>query len=385
MRVAGGRGMAAGNVMALASAAPAPAMQAEAYEADAAAPPMPSETPPPMQMAAMTAASADETASQVTFAFPQPVDLPAGNSLMIPLISHTMPAEKLWVYQPETNAQHPLAAVSMKNDGNTGLPPGILTLYNQTANGLIFIGDADMPLVPKGENRFISFALDTKTKIDRMTQDDRHLGMITIVKGMLHQKTVSNNTTTYTIKAPPDEERTIVIEHPRREGWELVKPDGLAAEPEKTSTSYRLRVDVPAGKDKTLKVTLTRADTETIALVQDSPQDLDTRMAAAGKDLPQETRRALEKVKQLQAAVFAPQQEMDNIQQERQTIFSNQERIRQNLQSVSTNTPIGKRYMDQLDKEEDKLNALTKREEDARAKLNEAQKALQDYVADLNL
>ncbi len=382
------KGMAApmGMVASMAAAPapePVPAMQAENYVADAA-PPMPPESPP-MQMAQMTAAAADETASQVTFAFPQPVDLPAGNSLMIPLISHTMPAEKLWVYQPETNAQHPLAAVSMKNDGNTGLPPGILTLYNQTANGLIFIGDADMPLVPKGENRFISFALDTKTKIDRMTQDDRHLGTITIVKGILHQKTVSNNTTTYTIKAPPDEERTIVIEHPRREGWELVKPDGLAAEPDKTSNSYRLRVDVPAGKDKTLKVTLTRADTETIALVQDSPQDLDTRMAAAGKDLPEETRRALEKVKQLQAAVFAPQQEMNNIQQERQTIFSNQERIRQNLQSVSTNTPIGKRYMDQLDKEEDKLNALTKREEEARAKLNEAQKALQDYVADLNL
>jgi hypothetical protein len=338
-----------------------------------------------MQMAQMSSASAAETASQVTFAFPQPVDLPAGHSLMIPFVSHTLPAEKLWVYQPETNAQHPLAAVEMKNDGGTGLPPGILTLYNQTAGGLVFVGDADMPLVPKNENRFISFALDTKSKIDRQTQDDRRLGMITIAKGVLYQKAVWNNTTTYTIRAPEDEARTVVIEHPRREGWELAKPEGLAGEPEKTATSWRLRVEVPAGKDKTVKVTLTRSDTESVALFNSSPQDLDTRMAAAGKDLPANVRQALERVKTLQAAVFAQQQDLNNIQNDRQTIFNDQERLRQNLQSVSTNTAIGKRYLDQLDKEEDKLNALTKREEEANAKLNEAQKALQDYVSGLSL
>jgi hypothetical protein len=296
-----------------------------------------------------------------------------------------MPAEKLWVYQPETNAQHPLAAVSMKNDGGTGLPPGILTLYNQTSNGLVFVGDADMPLVPKGESRFISFALDTKTRIDIQRQDDRHLGMITIAKGVLYQKSVWNNTTTYTIKAPPEEARTIVIEHPRREGWELVKPEGIVGEPETTSNAYRIRVSVEAGKDKTLKVTLRHSDTETVALASTTPQDLNTRMEAAGKDLPAAIRKALDHVKELQAAVFTQQQEMNNIEQERQTIFNDQERLRQNLQSVSTNTSIGKRYVDQLDKEEDKLNALAKREEDARGKLNEEQKALQDYVAGLDL
>lgn len=395
-------GMAGGGVMAmnampmkrarmatLAAPAEAPAMDmamsAEGFVAGQ--PPMPSSVPPPppMQMAQMTSASAEETASQVTFAFPQPVDLPAGHSLMVPFVSHTMPAEKLWVYQPDTNFQHPLAAVSMKNDGGTGLPPGILTLYNQTAGGLVFVGDADMPLVPKGESRFISFALDTKTRIDRQTQDDRHLGMITIAKGMLYQKSVWNNTTTYTIKAPPEESRIIVIEHPRREGWELVKPEGIVGEPESTSSAYRIRVSVEAGKDKTLKVTLRRSDTETIALASTSPQDLDTRMAAAGKDLPAAIRKALEHVKELQSALFAQQQELNNIEQERQTIYNDQERLRQNLQTVSTNTSIGKRYVEQLEKQEDKLNALTTREDATRNRLNEAQKALQDYVSGLDL
>ena len=88
---------------------------------------------------------------------------------------------------------------------------------------------------------------------------------------------------------------------------------------------------------------------------------------------------------ELQSAVFAQQQEMNRIQNDRQTIFNDQERLRQNLQSVSTNTAIGKRYLDALDKEEDKLNALTKREEENNAKLNEAQRALQDYVTNLSL
>ncbi len=363
-------------------AAAAPAMASADYAGDVA---VAAEVPPPEAyggagMATVTAAAAEETASQLVFTFAQPVTLTAGNTLMLPFISQELAAEKLYVYQPETNGEHPLAAVSLANETGSGLPPGILTLFDGTAGGLLHVGDAEMPMVPKGETRFISFALDSKTKIDRQEQEDRRLGVITIAGGMLNQKILTLNTTTYTIKAPDDEDRTVVLELPRREGWELQKPEGTDSEPEKTQTHYRVRVAVPAGQAKTVKLTLRRDDVEVIALNAISPGDLDARLAAAGKDIPADLRKALEKIRSLRAVVYDAQVRMEQLQTEQQQIVMDQERLRQNLQTVSPGNDLGKRYLKQLNAQEDRLDQLNAEMKETQQKINEAQSALVAYL-----
>lgn len=348
--------------------------------APAAMPPMPGE------MAAAPMAIAEESSSQLVFAFPQPVTLPAGNTLMVPFVSRKLEAERLYLYQPDTNPQHPLAAVTLKNSGDSGLPPGILTLFDGTKDhALLHVGDAEMPLVPKDETRFISFALDAKTKIDRQDQQDRELGLISISKGVLYQKVLWRNTTAYTIKAPADEARTIVIEHPRLTDWELVKPEGVEGETEMTPTHYRLRVTVPAGKSKTLKVTLQRNDTESFSLVDISPYDLDTRFSVSGKGISAELRKVLEKLKTLRSAVAEQEAAINEINAKRQNIYNDQQRLRENLRTVSSNNDLGKRYLNQLNEQENALDRLNQDEAAATAKTNTARRALAEYVSGLTL
>ncbi len=357
------------------------AMADMAMAAPMSAPPMPA------QMAAAPMAVAQDAATQMVFSFPAPVDLPAGNSLMVPFVSRVMPAEQVWLYQPETNAQHPLAAVKLKNEGETGLPPGILTLFEQggAQKNILHVGDAEMPMVPKAEDRFISYALDTKTKVEQSVSEDRQLGLITISKGLLYQKVVWHSTTDYTLKAPAEEDRTIVIEHPRRHGWELVKPEGLAAEPDITPTHYRLSVKVPKGETAKLKVRLERADTESLSLVGISPEEMETRLTASGKDIKPELRRALQKIRELQSAVYSAQVQLEEIERQRQSIFADQARLRENIEKVATNNDLGKRYLKQLNEQEDTLENLNKQEQSSRAALSQAQNALAQYVSTLEL
>ncbi len=347
--------------------------------------PMPAAAP--IEMAQATMAIAQDAATQMVFTFPEPVTLAAGNSLMVPFVSRELPAEQVWLYQPETNQGHPLAAVEIDNNGETGLPPGILTLYEQTGTqkATLHVGDAEMPMIPKAESRFISYALDTKTKIDQQSQDDRKLGLLTISKGMLHQKILWRNTTKYTIKAPAEEDRTIVIEHPRRPEWNLVKPEGLDAEPEATNTHYRAKVTIPKGETKTVALILQRDDTETIALTGIQPYDLDTRIAVMGKDIKPEIRKALEKIKALQSAVYAAQNDLGQIEQQRQQIFADQQRLRENLKTVATNNELGKRYLKELGEQEDMLAKLKKDQAAAQQRQRTAQKDLSDYVSGLEL
>ncbi|MFN3827639.1 MAG: hypothetical protein ACK4NR_08455 [Micavibrio sp.] len=341
----------------------------------------------PMEMAQASMAIAQDAATQMVFTFPDPVTLKAGNSLMVPFISREFPAERVWLYQPDTNPTHPLAAVDMDNKGETGLPPGILTLYEQgvTDKSSLHVGDAEMPMIPKGEKRFISYALDTKTKIDRQMQEDRQLGVITMSKGIMYQKVQSRSTTTYEMKAPAEEDRLIVIEHPRRHGWELVKPEGLEKEPDATDNFYRISVMVPKGETKKIKIDLQRDDTESFSLSSLSAYDIDNRISISGRDMKPEVRKALEEIKRLQSAVSIAQTEIQEINMNREKIFRDQERLRENLETVSGNNDLGKRYIKELNTQEDTLANLEKQEAQAQNRLKSAQKALSDYIYSLSL
>ena len=55
----------------------------------------------------------------------------------------------------------------LANDGETGLPPGVLTLYERGDGALTYVGDARMGPVAGGQQRLLSFAVDTKVTIER--------------------------------------------------------------------------------------------------------------------------------------------------------------------------------------------------------------------------
>lgn len=344
-----------------------------------AAPPMPA-----MQnMAATIAAAASETASQMVFTVPNPVTLQAGGSLMMPFASHTLPAKNLYVYQPDTNDTHPLASIRIDNDTDSALPPGILTLFDRQQGVLLHVGDAEMPLIPKAENRFISFALDTKTRISRQHDNTRQYGVMTIADGVLKQQIVSLSSTKYTIRAPNEEPREIIIEHPRQNGWELAEPAGLSGAVESTHTHYRLPVKIDAGKSADITVTLRRTDHETIALARITPDDINTRMVAMGKDMPADLKKSFERMLELSANVQAAQTRLKNLEAERRGIFTDQERLRQNLQSVSADNDLGKRYISEMNRQEDRLTQIKQEETQANAALQKAKNALSEYVGTL--
>src|SRR5262249_25128298 len=135
-------------------------------------------------------AIAEQASAQMMFRFPHTVTLPAGNSMMLPVISRDIPAQQVYLYQPATNDRHPLAAVSLKNDGDTGLPPGILTLFEKSQSGLRYTGDSELAMLPKGESRYVTFALDPDTQIDRENQGETQYGTFRASKGIVEQKVV---------------------------------------------------------------------------------------------------------------------------------------------------------------------------------------------------
>ncbi|MBL0901110.1 MAG: DUF4139 domain-containing protein, partial [Reyranella sp.] len=147
---------------------PAPAPY-RAQQERGAAPAMAPPPPPPAPIAvAAEQVEASDAATQVIFKFPRPVTVENGRTLSIPIIDRQVPAQRLALYQADTAPRNPLAAIRLSNDGDSGLPAGVITMYERDRAGYVtYVGDARLSGFPIGETRLLAYALDGKIRIER--------------------------------------------------------------------------------------------------------------------------------------------------------------------------------------------------------------------------
>ncbi len=338
------RGMAMGGMAGKAMAAPmaamamnAPAMNAnEALDEEKAAP----ETGMDQVTNVAHAAQSAEATTQVLFRFPDRFTLKSGQSMMLPFVSRDVPMERVSLYQPDTNAQHPLAAVEIKNDGESSLPPGVLTLYEESPllKGTNFVGDAQLSTLGKGEKRIVSYALDNKTTIDRADKTTSTEGQIAAERGVIRTSVKSHAETTYTIKAPAEEDRVVVIEHPRMGAdYKVIEPD--PKDVEVTDKYYRLKVAVKAGETKPVKIVLENQLWQSYSIGELTVEQL-TAYASTRGTLDAAVRKQFGEIATLREALDDLDQKIAAVDEKKETIFQDQERVRtKKPQRASTSNP----------------------------------------------
>jgi hypothetical protein len=275
--------------------------------------------------------------------------------MMVPFIDREVSAARTWVYQPETSARRPLAAVRLRNDGESGLPPGIVTTYEVVNDGSVnFVGDAELPLLSRGTFKFVTFALDSKTDIRRDDKGVVRTQLGKAVNGTLTLTTRSRHSISYEITAPADEDRQIMIEEARSEGW---KPASEMSGVEETPARFRYTVAAPKGQTAKATLVLERTDSQTVVLTTLAAEDMLTRI----RGLQNESAALKDTVAKLAAIVndiAKARTQRTQLEAERKKIVDDQTRIRQNLQSVGQGSDLGRRYLDTLKSQEDRLTEL---------------------------
>ncbi len=361
----------------LAAPSPAPSPSTMAMrDAPMAAAGMAPPRPVPVMQAELITGEAEEAATQVLFTAPQPVTLASGETLALPIVAKDVPVQRIALYQPGVNAANPLAAMQVSNDTGSGLPPGVLTLYERGKSGSVYVGDARMAAFPVGEKRLLSFAVDQKIAIERGTKAREAVVQAKIARGVLTLSYRDEQTVLYRIKAPANEDRMLLIEQPRLPDWELVTPK--PADVELTRGQYRIPKALAKGGSTTLEVVTQRPRLNTVQLAGQSRQALLSYARTGGID--PKAAAALERLAALQGEADNFDRLAKEADAERQTIAKDQERLRQNLQSVPAGGDLAKRYLDTMKKQEDRIDQLRLAEADARAKLKAARDALADAI-----
>jgi hypothetical protein len=357
-------------------AAPAQAPPASAaMTAEATAAPAP---PPP---AAIEGAEASEGAAQIAFTLPYKVSVGAGQSLLVPILDRELPARRIDLYQTAVDRQHPLAAIALTNNGDTGLPPGVLTLYQQnTERGALYLGDARLAAFPAGDKRLLSYAMDSEVTVDRNTAERRLLVKASVADGVLRVTRLLRQTTSYGVKAtaPPVQ---LIIEHPRHPGMNLTEPGPSGVET--TAGAYRIPVSLAGGDTTVLRVVEDQPLEETMRLLDIEDDQLSALVAST--ELDGKLRQALTDLAARRQAVARQRAELDRLKEQREQLVADETRLRDDLTALGREQALRKRLLDKFTETVTAIDTATAAIAKLENTLAAAQNELASYVAALTL
>src|SRR5690606_25779839 len=125
---------------------------------------------------------------------------------------------------------------------------------------------------------------------------------LSISQGVLRAQRTRRQETVYTVKGAPDAARTVVIEQPRRQGWQF-ESEQLMGE---TASHYRLRVQVPKQGSATASAMMSRQEQQTLALADTDDKTLALWSTNAADE---KTRRDLQRLAELRRELTGAQRE----------------------------------------------------------------------------
>jgi hypothetical protein len=333
-----------------AQAAPAPAPRMnrfermEQFEKSAA----------PQQVMASTvgeAAAARELGELFEYRLPNKVTVRKSESAMLPFLQQKIEARKLLIYA-DHSSQHPTNAAELSNSTGKTLDGGPVTIFDGGAYG----GEALMETLKSGDKRLISYAVDLGTRITTLFDSKAALVReIHLRRGILTTRVSSAETRTYTIKNVDQKAKTLIIEHPARQGYTLL--DRKPAE--RTANAYRFEIKLAPAVEEKFAVNEERVYDSSTQVASLTPDILASYIQ--NRTLSDASRKQLESIATLKRQIAATDSEARRAESDVASIARDQERIRQNIGSlnqVSGQQQQVQTYARQLASQEARIAAL---------------------------
>ncbi len=307
-----------------------------------------------------------------------PVTIQKDQSALVPILETKVEAERVTLWSPAQPV--PLRALWMRNTSGLTLDRGSFSIVEDGRFG----GEGLLEPVHAGEKRLLSYASDQAVHISTDYQHDtRRLQQVTISRGVLTERTVEIAEREYLVRNAAADKRTVLVEQPRRAGWELdseVKPE------ETTDAAYRFRVIAAPGETVRLHIGERHTLGQSYQLAGYSEQQLDFLLAATGDD--PNLRREL-------APLFAAKRRLSELdgqtganQAALDAISKDQERLRANLQALKGSRDertLVKRYTEELNAQEDKVGSLQLEQTKLQQQRAEAEQQLAAQIQSLEI
>jgi hypothetical protein len=304
------------------------------------------------------------------------VTLARQKSAMLPIIVDSVCVERVSIYNQSVLARNALTGVRLTNSTGKLLLQGPITVLDHDT----YAGDARIDDVPSGQQRLLSYGVDLQLVVDVTDDHTDRVVSGKIVKGVLEVFTKQYHTRTYRASNSSDHDKTLIIEHGRRPGFTLIDTPKPV---ETLSGLYRFEGVAPAGKVATFTVKEEFTATSSYALLGADLGPLLSTWQLGG--IASNVRDALARATQLRQAMMDTDREINDRAQRVSVITQEQARIREDMKTVSSNTPYYARLLAKLNDQESEIERL-QRERDVLVSRRDAQRhELDAFLRDLDV
>jgi hypothetical protein len=307
------------------------------------------------------------------YSLSQPVTIHKNESAMVPILQQDLPAEHVTLWS--RNNPRPLRAVWLENKSKLTLDSGSFSIFESGE----FAGEGLLDSIHPGERRLLSYAADQAIRVKVTDQKSRRtLHHLQIRKGLVIENYMDVASMTYSANNTGDDERTVLVEHPRHNnGWSL--QDSIKAD-EATPDLYRFRIAVKPHSTEKLEVSEHGPEYTRVNI--DPSQNTNAYLLELVKRVP-DAEAQLRPVLNAQEKVAELDQAIAESKQQEQSAAADEARCRENLNALK-GSEAARRFVDELNRAEDLLQSTRRHTADLEQQRNSALESLRTQIDALN-
>jgi len=310
----------------------------------------------------------------------EPITIRKNRSALVPIVQSPITAEKISVWNERAGLPRPQRALWLTNTSGLTLDGGSFSVMEDET----FAGEGIFDPIRPDEKRIVSYATDLALNVSsRLNTEHERVTHVILRKGTMIQENELREKKTYTFRNEDTTARSVIVEHPVRAGYELRG----SIQPVETTTAWkRFRLSVQPKQTASLVVEEARVEQTNYALSNIDSDQL--ALFLRDKSIDKTVEDALQKIvaqKQVVSDLDDKKMERDD---EQQQIFDDQQRLRENMKSLKGSAEEKKlleRYTEQLNEQENRLDALRKEIQQLETQKDAAQGVLDKMIADLAL
>jgi hypothetical protein len=203
---------------------------------------------------------------------------------------------------------------------------------------------------------------------------------VRIDKGILYATVKVQEGKTYVVRNRSQQDRILLIEHPFRTGFTLVRPGKPA---ERTRDAYRFEVKVAAGEEERLEVLEERTVVQQVVLTDTDDQTV-LRYLTSGA-VSATVRDALVKARELKGKLTATRRAIAQKERQLKRIVDDQARLRANMERVPKDSAAYRRYLKKFDDQETEIENLQEAVKKLQLTEQEQRQAYEEFLANLHI
>lgn len=306
-----------------------------------------------------------------------PVTIKRKKSALVPIVSTDIESKPLLLYEASQHPKNPMACLEVKNTTGVTLEQGPVTIFFEEN----LAGEAMLPFLNQEETRILSYALEQGVVVDHETKSRTlHVHRVQFSGGYSYEYYYSLKHTNYKVRNKTERRHQLLVDHPKTADYDLYDTD---LEKRDTPQFHRFVFTLESKQNITFDVNERKENYSSVHIWNMSKKDLLAKVqnyvdhdwiAPADGTI-------LKEVADLLASLQETRETLGKRREEREQIFSDQARLRQNIESMGTSrseTELREKYVRKLDAQESRLETI----ENEIQRLQEEETSLSEQISD---